>query len=506
MRRPYIGYYVEEEGGAKLSFRQVRGTERWLVHYTPAADAVARSRDLNPDLVLPTKPLLLIEGDQDADTATIHPLTMDANSPNFLQPRHDRLATITLAKFGLNWIESLEDVIGELERLPPGFVRNPYRGLGIANDVRQIPDTVQRLDGVTDLLITKGATGGPQLRGSTYAIPFGRFDEARKEIGRVHSRALLAARAEKGTRLQDSLLHPVDPERFPLVGQPYQPDAVVKAVGDGIRQGVALSPADATLVVEAASGLVREVAEREPRQLLRLTEAVETVTLEGMIAHMRARMRERHDERNWQRFLSDNAFILRLAFGVPVLLFQGEATVGGRTYGGSGDKRTDFLLKAAKSGNLSIVEIKRPDTELLDDKVYRGGIHAPHGKLSGAVAQAMDQRWHLQRNNSLLADAHRRLKAESGASGDEAHPETYAVQCIVVAGTTPTTPDRLKSLELYRNGLAGITVITYDELLLKLTNLLSLLKDPDAGAFAVPTVTTRKPKSRKRGKGRRPGS
>lgn len=295
------------------------------------------------------------------------------------------------------------------------------------------------------------------------------------------------------------------PDEFPIVGQPYQPDALVKAVGDGIQQGVALSPADAKLLVEAASGIVREVAEREPRQLLKLTEAVETVTLEGMIAHMRARMRQTLDERNWQRFLSDNAFILRLAFGVPVLLFQGEATVGGRTYGGSGDKRTDFLLKAAKSGNLSIVEIKKPNTDLLDDKAYRGGIHAPHRELSGAVAQAMDQRWHLQRNNSLLADAHRRRKAESGEAADDAHPETYAVQCIVVAGTTPITPDRLKSLELYRNELAGVTVITYDQLLLKLTNLLALLKDPDAGAFAVPTVTTRKPKSRLRKGPRRPG-
>lgn len=129
----------------------------------------------------------------------------------------------------------------------------------------------------------------------------------------------------------------------------------------------------------------------------------------------------------------------------------------------------------------------------------------PPRKASGAVAQAMDQRWHLQRNNSLLADAHRRRMAESGETPDDAHPETYAVQCIVVAGTTPTTPDRLKSLELYRNGLAGVMVITYDELLLKLTNLLALLKDPDAGAFAVPTVTTRKPRPRRSKGPRRPG-
>lgn len=202
MRPPYIGYYVDAEGGAKLSFRRVRGTERWRMLYTPAPDAVERSRTMHPRLVLPKTPLLLVEGDQDADSATMHPLNMDANSPNFLQPRHDRIATIMLANFGFSWIGGMDDVLGALEGLPPGFVRNPYRGLGIANDVRQIPETVQCIDGVTELLISKGARGGPELRGPIYAIPFASFDDARKEIdacttarSRRHAR-----RRERGSR------------------------------------------------------------------------------------------------------------------------------------------------------------------------------------------------------------------------------------------------------------------------------------------------------------------
>lgn len=63
----------------------------------------------------------------------------------------------TLARFGFSWIDGLDDVLGAPEGLPPGFVRNLYRGPDIANDVRQISDTIQRIDGVTDLLISKGA-------------------------------------------------------------------------------------------------------------------------------------------------------------------------------------------------------------------------------------------------------------------------------------------------------------------------------------------------------------
>jgi hypothetical protein len=248
--------------------------------------------------------------------------------------------------------------------------------------------------------------------------------------------------------------------------------------------------------------MIGEVAQREPVQLLKLTEAVETVTLEAMIAHMRARVRANHGEESWQQFLTANAFILRLAFGVPVLLFEGQATVGGRTYNGSGDKRSDFLMQAAKTGNLSIVEIKTPQTELLAKREYRGGIYPPHQELSGAVAQVLDQRWQLQQNNVGLANAHWRNSA--GKAPDRGpRPETYAVHCVVIIGTSPKEPNLQKSFELYRNGLNEVLILTFDELLLKLVTLLQILKDPNATKLIAPTVTVMKPKSRKkRGPGR----
>lgn len=47
--------------------------------------------------------------------------------------------------------------------------------------------------------------------------------------------------------------------------------------------------------------------------------------------------------------------------------------------------------------------------------------------------------------------------------------------------------------------LAGVLVLTFDELLLKLVTLRDLLKDPNATKLAVPTVTIRKLKRRKPG-------
>jgi hypothetical protein len=64
----------------------------------------------------------------------------------------------------------------------------------------------------------------------------------------------------------------------------------------------------------------------------------------------------------------------------------------------------------------------------------------------------------------------------------------------VIAGTSPTTPNAQKSFELYRNGLSGVLVLTFDELLIKLMTLLELLRNSDATKLVVPTVTVEKPK------------
>ena len=122
--------------------------------------------------------------------------------------------------------------------------------------------------------------------------------------------------------------------------------------------------------------------------------------------------------------------------------------------------------------------------------------------MSGAVAQVLDQRWQLQQSNPALADALRRQSPDD-ATDRGPKPETYAVQCIVIAGTTPREPNLQKSFELYRNGLNGVLVLTYDELLLKLVTLLQLLKDPAATKLATPTVTVSKPKRRRPGLSRK---
>ncbi len=129
-------------------------------------------------------------------------------------------------------------------------------------------------------------------------------------------------------------------------------------------------------------------------------------------------------------------------------------------FGGQGAKIADFLLATASTGNLAIIEIKRPDTELLTKTAYREGVHAPSSELSATIVQILDQRFKLHKN---LVN----LKEESGLHDIHA----YSMRCIVIAGTVPQSAREKKSLELVRNSLADVMVVTFDELLGRLVEI-----------------------------------
>lgn len=99
----------------------------------------------------------MARGDREGKEVVLHPHILDAASPRFLLPRYETLLTITLVGFGfLDEIEDLESLRTYLATLPPGMIRDPYYGLGLAYDIRQIVAAVEELD-IIDLRIIKEA-------------------------------------------------------------------------------------------------------------------------------------------------------------------------------------------------------------------------------------------------------------------------------------------------------------------------------------------------------------
>jgi hypothetical protein len=121
---------------------------------------------------------------------------------------------------------------------------------------------------------------------------------------------------------------------------------------------------------------------------------------------------------------------------------------------------------------LALVEIKTAKTPLLGTS-YRSGVYPPSRELWGSITQLLDQRYHLQTEIAML-------RHNSGRSD----LESYAIKGVIIAGTMPTNQAEKKSLELFRNSLNDLLVITFDELVGKLRGLHAFLARPNKDGAA----------------------
>ena len=175
-----------------------------------------------------------------------------------------------------------------------------------------------------------------------------------------------------------------------------------------------------------------------------------------------------HTEEKWQEFFLANPFALSLAFGYPVIKLHGKTSVGGRRMSGQGEKYTDFLVKNSLTNNTAIVEIKKPNTPLLKRSEYRNEVFPPSTDLTGAITQALDQKHQFEKEISQFKE------------NNEIHDiRTYSVHCCLIVGTMPEDVAKQKSFEFFRGNSKDVEIITYDELLTKLNNLLKFLSAPD---------------------------
>jgi hypothetical protein len=161
------------------------------------------------------------------------------------------------------------------------------------------------------------------------------------------------------------------------------------------------------------------------------------------------------DEEVWQGILTRESWVLGQLFGAPFVFVKGKAYVGGKTYENLEARVTDFLYKNLVTGNVLLVEIKTPITPLLAAQ-YRDQVFPPSGHLAGAITQVLDQR------RELLGDPTLNLGAAEAASF---HPR--AVVLVGDIDSQGITHHKLQSFELFRNELAGVEVVTFDELAAK---------------------------------------
>lgn len=163
-------------------------------------------------------------------------------------------------------------------------------------------------------------------------------------------------------------------------------------------------------------------------------------------------------EGTWQKFFDENKWIFGYGLRYQILnITQSQPNYGGADISGRGGERGDYLTHTEGDTKFTcLVEIKRPDTHLLQSQAYRNGAYGVSNDLTGAIAQVQANcaEWEItgsrsDQNRDALQGVH-----------------TVSPKGIVIIGRASQLTDRNKrnSFERYRRSLHNPEIITFDEL------------------------------------------
>lgn len=170
-------------------------------------------------------------------------------------------------------------------------------------------------------------------------------------------------------------------------------------------------------------------------------------------------------EKKWQLFLKNHSWIFSTIFAQPVILYQDEVYVGGKTINNQNGKLNDFLIQNSLSNNVSFLEIKTHKTKLLENSPYRGeDVYSTSKEVTGCLVQVLNQRDNFQKEFYALKNKSR------------ANFETFNSKCIVLVGSINDLNENQKySFELFRSNSRDVEILTFDELERKIESLQKLM-------------------------------
>lgn len=163
-------------------------------------------------------------------------------------------------------------------------------------------------------------------------------------------------------------------------------------------------------------------------------------------------------EEFWQKLFNDNPQFIYCIIPSMMQIIGSKAFVGGKNINNKGGSIADFIFNS-NIKNVSIIEIKTPTTPLLGSQ-YRDNVYCPSKDLTAAIIQVKEQKdTFLKEYNSFRSkymDENKELYAFD--------PKCY----LIIGSTDGMDAVKIKSLNLYRNELRNVEIITFNELYKKL--------------------------------------
>lgn len=434
------------------------------IEYSPSQELLNNSSlsEMDRKDALSKKHKLLLINGQD-DSISIYPINTLPTHSDFLKGKYKVIESITLKGFGYNIPNNIDEVLELLKELPSGFVKDYEFGLGLLKNYRTIISSIEDIPSIKHLVITK--INPTKIEDEFYNLSFSDFEAIRKGINRISSDYQGKSRIDKTILSYNTLLHQLDSSAYPERKKKYKNDVVYKLLTSTSFDESSLSKKDSNAVLNILSNNKSDIYKNTRKKVVQLQQDIELLNLSRVVDESEQLLTKKSSEPEWQKFFNNNPFILFLVFGYPVVKIQDQASVGGRKLSGSGGKITDFLIKNNLSNNCALIEIKKPNTPLLNSREYRGGVFSPSSELSGSINQVLDQKYKFQKEISLIK-----------GSSEIYDIESYAVDCVLIIGTMPTEKEKKKSFEMFRHNSKDVRIYTFDELVYKLKDMYLLLK------------------------------
>lgn len=169
------------------------------------------------------------------------------------------------------------------------------------------------------------------------------------------------------------------------------------------------------------------------------------------------------NEEFWQQTFSENQWVISQLFAYPCTIFNDKAYMGGKSIDNSGGNLCDFIYQNRLTQNVVLVEIKTPCTNIIGSS-YRG-TYSFSSEMSGAINQVLNYRDKLTKE--FYAIRHNSANCL----------EVFSPRCFVLIGKlNGLSPNQMAAIENYRNTIGNVIIITYDELIQRIRDLLDVFK------------------------------
>ena len=197
-----------------------------------------------------------------------------------------------------------------------------------------------------------------------------------------------------------------------------------------------------------------------------LSDATNITKLEKALVLLDENM-DNADEESWQTIFTDNQWILSQVFSCPYTIFEKKAYMGGKGLNNRHGNVCDFIYQNRLTQNIALIEIKTPCTDLFG-RQYRG-TYSLSADMSGAVNQVLNYKDNMTKEYYAIC------------RNTDMPFELINPKCVVVIGKVGSlTVDQINTFENYRNSLSNVTVITFDELRMRVCDMIQLYSSIDS--------------------------